>query len=62
MRPLHIVDDFLGLSNGAVPIPFLLPNFMSNHLAIGLLFYHIECAIAFVHPVGLGIDERTLDC
>ena len=34
----------------------------SNHLAIGLLFYHIGGAIAFVPPVGLGVDERTLDC
>ena len=38
------------------------PNFVSNHLAIGLLFYHIGGAIAFVPPVGLGVDERTLDC
>ena len=35
---------------------------MSNHLAIGLLFYHIGGAIAFVPPVGLGVDEKTLDC
>ena len=45
-----------------VPIPFLLPNLVSNHLAIGLLFYHIGGAIAFVPLVGLGVDERTLDC
>ena len=45
-----------------VPTPFLLPNLVSNHLAIGLLFDHIEGAIAFVPPVGLGVDERTLDC
>ena len=34
---------------------------MSNHLAIGLLD-HIGGAIVFVPPVGLGVDERTLDC
>ena len=62
MRPLHIDDDILGHPNGAVPTPFLLPNLVSNHLAIGLLFDHIGCAIAFVHPVGLGVDEITLDC
>ena len=61
MRPLHIVVDFLGHPNRAVPTPFLLPNLMSNHLAIGLLFYHIRGAIAFVPPVGLGVDERTLN-
>ena len=62
MRPLHIADDVLGHPNGVVPTPFLLPNLVSNHLAIGLLFYHIRGAIAFVPPVGLGVDERTLDC
>ena len=45
-----------------VPTPFILPNLVSNHLAIGLLFYHIGGAIVFVPPVGLGVDERTLDC
>ena len=45
-----------------VPIPFLLPNLVSNHLAIGLLFYHIGGAITFIPPAGLGVDERTLDC
>ena len=45
-----------------VPTPFLLPNLMSNHLAIGLLFDHIGGAIAFIPLVGLGVDERTLDC
>ena len=62
MRPLHIGDDFLGHPNGAVPTPFLLPNLVSNHLAIGLHFYDIGGAIAFVPSVGLGVDERTLDC
>ena len=61
MRPLHVGDDFLGYQNGAVPTPFLLPNLMSNHLAIGLFFDHIGGAIAFVPLVGLGVDERTLD-
>ena len=45
-----------------VPTPFILPNLVSNHLAIGLLFYYIGGAIAFVPKVGLGADERTLDC
>ena len=62
MRPLHIGDDFLRHPNGAVLTSFFLPNLVSNHLAIGLLFYHIGDAIAFVPPVGLGVDERTLDC
>ena len=62
MRTLHIGDDVFGHPNGAVPTPFLLPNLVSNHLAIGLLFYHIGGAIAFVPAVGLGVDERTLDC
>ena len=35
---------------------------MSNHVAIGFLLDHIGGAIAFVTPVGLGVDERTLDC
>ena len=35
---------------------------MSNHLAIGLFFYHIGDAIAFVPLVELGVDERTLNC
>ena len=55
--PLHIDDDFIGHPNGVVQTPFLLPNLMSNHLVIGLLFYHIGCAIAFVAPVGLSVDE-----
>ena len=62
MRPLHISDDVLGHPNGVVPTPFLLPNLVNNHLAIGLLFYYIGGAIAFLLPVGLGVDERTLDC
>ena len=62
MRPLHIGDDILGHPNGVVPTLFLLPNLVSNHLAIGLLFDHIGGAIAFVPPVRLGVDERTLDC
>ena len=45
-----------------VPTPFFLPNLVSNHLAIGLLFDHIGGAITFVPPVGLVLDERTLDC
>ena len=62
MRPLHISDDVLGHPNRVVLTSFLLPNLVSNHLAIGLIFYHIGGAIAFVPPVGLGVDERTLDC
>ena len=62
MRPLHIGDDVLGHPNAVVSTPFLPPNLVSNHLAIGLLFNHIGGAIAFVPPVGLGVDERTLDC
>ena len=61
MRPLHISDDVLGHPNRVVPTPFLLPNLMSNHLAIDLLFYHIGGDIALVPSVGLGVDERTLD-
>ena len=61
MRPLHIGDDILGHPNGVVPTFFLLPNLVSNHLAIGF-FEHIGGAIAFVPPVGMGVDERTLDC
>ena len=44
-----------------VPTLFLLSNLVSNHLAIGLLFYHIGGAIVFFPSVGLGVDERTLD-
>ena len=62
MRPLHIGYDILGNSNGAISTPFLLPNLVSNHLAIGFLLDHIGGAFAFVPPVGLGVDERTLDC
>ena len=62
MSLLHIGDDVLGYPNGVVPTPFILPNLVSNHLAIGLLFDHIGGAIAFVPPVGLSVDERTLDC
>ena len=62
MRPLHVGDDVLGHPNGVVPTPFLLPNLVSNHLTIGFLLDHIGGAIAFLPPVGLGIDERTLDC
>ena len=61
MRPLHIGDDGLGHPNGVVPTHFIFPNLVSNHLIIGLLFYHIGGAIAFVSPVGLGVDERTLN-
>ena len=35
---------------------------MSNHIAIGFLLDHIGGAITFVLSVGLGVDERTLDC
>ena len=59
MRPLHICDEVLGHSNGVVPTPFLLPNLMSNRLAICLLFDHIGGAIPFVPPVGLGVDENS---
>ena len=62
MRPLQVGDDVLGHSNRVVPTPFLLPNLASNRLAICLLIYYIGGAIVFVLPVGLGIDERTLDC
>ena len=62
MRPLHIGDDILGHPNGVIPTPFLLPNLVSNHLAIGFLLDHIGGAMALVPPVGLGVDERTLDC
>ena len=62
MRPLHIGDDILGHPNRVIPTPLLLPNFVSNHLAIDFLFDHIDGDIALVPPVGLGVDERTLDC
>ena len=62
MRPLHICYDILGHPNGVIPTPFLLSNLVSNHLAIGFLLDHIGGAIAFVPPVGLGVEERTLDC
>ena len=62
MRPLQVGDDVLGHPNGVVPTSFLLPNLMSNHLAICLLFDNIGGAIAFVSPVELGVDERTLNC
>ena len=61
MRPFHVSDDFLGHPNGAVPAPILLPNLLSNHFAIVLLLDHIGGAFALVLPVGLGVDERTLD-
>ena len=62
MRSLYIGDDILGHPNGVIPTPFLLPNLVSNHLAICLLFDHIGGAMTLVPPVGLGVDERTLDC
>ena len=62
MRSLHVGDDFLGHPNGAVPTPILLSYLVSNHFAIVLLFDHIGGAFALVLPVGLGVDERTLDC
>ena len=61
MSPLHIGDDILGHPNGVIPTPFLLPNLVSNHLAIGFLLDHIGGAFALVLPVGFGVDERTLD-
>ena len=60
--PLHVGDDFLRHPNRAVPTPLFLRNLVSNHLTIGLFLDHIGGAIAFVPPVGLGVDERTLDC
>ena len=60
--PLHIGDDFLRHPNRAVPTPLFLRNLVSNHLTIGFLFDHIGGAITFVPLVGLGVDERTLDC
>ena len=62
MRSLHIGDDVLRHPNGVIPTPFLLPNLVSNHLAIDSLCDHIEGAIAFVPSVGVGVDERTFDC
>ena len=62
MRPLHVGDDFFGHPNGLVPTPILLPNLVSNHFAIILLFYHVGGAFSLVLPVGFGVDERTLDC
>ena len=62
MKPFHICDDILGHPNGVIPTSFLLPNLVSNHLAIGFLLDHIGGAMALVPPVGLGVDERTLDC
>ena len=62
MKPLHIGDDILGHPNGVIPTPFLLPNLVSNHLAICFLLDHIGGAIALVPSVGLGVDERTLNC
>jgi hypothetical protein len=35
---------------------------VSNHLAIDFLLDYIGCDIAFIPPVGLGVDERALDC
>ena len=62
MRPLYVGDDFLGHPNRAVPTLFLLPNLVSNHLAIVHLLDHIGGVFALVLPVGLGVDERTFDC
>ena len=62
MRPLHIGYDILGHPNRVILTPSLLPNLVSNHIAICFLLNHIGGAIAFVPPVGLGVDERTLDC
>ena len=62
MKPLQVGDDFLGHPNRVVPTPILLPNLVSNHFAIVFLLDHIGGAFAFVLLVGLGVDERTLDC
>ena len=62
MRPIHIGYDIFGHPNGVITTLFLFPNLVSNHLVIGFLLDHIGGAIAFVPPVGLGVDERTLDC
>ena len=62
MRPLHIGDDILGHPNGVILTPFLLSNLVSNHLAICFLLDNIGGARTLVPPVGLGVDERTLDC
>ena len=59
---LHIGDDILGHPNGVIPTPFRLPNLVSNHLSIFLLFNQIRGVMVLVPPVGLGVDERTLDC
>ena len=61
MRPLYIGDDILGHPNRVIPTPFLLPNLVSNHLSIFLLFNQIRGVMVLVPPVGLGVDERTLD-
>ena len=61
MRPLHFGDDIVGHPNGVIPTHFLLPNLVSNHLAIGFLLDHIGGAMVLVLPVGLSVDERTLD-
>ena len=62
MRSLYIDDDILGHPNRVIPTPFLLPNLVSNQLAIGFLLDHVSGAIALVPPVGFGVDDRTLDC
>ena len=62
MRPLHTGDDILGHPNGVIPTLFRLSNLVSNYFAIDLLLVHIGGAIAFVPLVGLGVDEKTLDC
>ena len=60
MRPLHIGDDILGHLNGVNS--FLASQSCEHHLAIGFLLDHIGGDIALVPPVGLGVDDRTLDC
>ena len=62
MRPFHVGDDFLGHPNETVTTPFILPNLVTNHLVIALFLDHIGGAFALVPSVGLGVDERTLDC
>ena len=62
MRPFHIGDDILWHPNGVIPTPFLLSNLASNYLTIVFLLDHIGGALTFVPSVGLGVDERTLDC
>ena len=62
LRAIHGMNNILGHPNGTVPTLFLLPNLVSNHLAICFLLDHIGGTMTLVPPVGLGLDERTLYC